>query len=102
MAKEASTTMLGIPSKQDVLLQRGQADTVPATVTNSQGLPSGQAQISEGEFVFSVPAIMALGEGDYEKGLSMLTQIHDMLKAKAQEMFGQRATPQGAGLAALQ
>lgn len=94
--------MLGIPSKRDVLLQRGQADTVPAVITNQQGLPQQPAKLSEGEFVFSVPAIMAIGEGDYEKGLAALTQIHDMLRAKAVEMFGEESVNGGSQIQGIE
>lgn len=72
------------------LLQTGQADTVPATVSDQEGQPVGQAQLSEGEFVFSVPAIIALGEGDYEVGLQTLETIHEELRAKAVEFTEER------------
>ncbi len=69
----------------EALLAVGQADNVPAIVTDQSGQPTGQAQLSEGEFVFSVPAIIALGEGDYEVGIQTLEQIHNELREKAVE-----------------
>jgi len=73
------------PQGLQALLAVGQADTVPATVTDSKGVPKGSAQLSEGEFVFSVPAIVALGEGDYKVGLATLESIHNELREKAKE-----------------
>ena len=69
----------------EALLNMGQADTVPAMITDNQGAPMGPAKLSEGEFVFSVPAIVALGEGDYEVGLATLESIHNDLREKAKE-----------------
>lgn len=73
------------PQGLQALLAVGQADTVPATVTDSKGVPQGSAKLSEGEFVFSVPAIVALGEGDYETGLKTLEAVHNQLREKAKE-----------------
>lgn len=73
------------PQGLEALLQQGQADTVPAVISDPKGNPSGPAQLSEGEFIFSVPAIIALGEGDYEVGLQTLEAIHNELREKAKE-----------------
>lgn len=73
------------PQGLQALLQVGQADSVPATVSDPSGNPVGEAQLSEGEFVFSVPAIVALGDGDYEVGLQTLESIHNELREKAKQ-----------------
>lgn len=76
------------PQGLGALLQKGQADTVPAVIDSKDGTPPSPAALSEGEFVFSVPAIVALGEGDYEVGLSTLESVHNELREKAKEYTG--------------
>ncbi len=36
--------------------------------------------VKSGEFVFSIPAIIGLGKGDYNKGLEALQALHRRLK----------------------
>lgn len=85
------SSALGLPTKQDLLLQKGQADTVPAVINDAKTQqPKAPAQLSEGEYVFSVPAIIALGDGDYDTGLQLLDQIHQELRAKAEQMIGDK------------
>jgi len=84
ISKSALTSALGLPARQDLLLQKGQADDIPATVTDPHtGTPKGQVLISEGEFVFSMPAIIALGKGNYDQGLAILDALHEKLKEEA-------------------
>lgn len=73
------------PQGLAALLAVGQADSVPAIVHDKTGKPQVPAKLSEGEFVFSVPAIVALGEGEYEMGLSILDKIHNELREKAKQ-----------------
>lgn len=97
VSKSALSSSLGLPTRQDLLLQKGQADTVPATIHDPvTGEPKGNAMISEGEFVFSVPAIIALGQGDYDKGLSILTELHNKLRDMAPQFI------EGQGLGAAE
>lgn len=81
----------GLPSKSSILGLDGYAkggllsaggDDVPAQITDEQGNPLSPASIKEGEFVFSVEAIVGAGNGDYNKGLELITQLHDQLRQK--------------------
>lgn len=70
-------------------------DNVPAMITNQQGAPQGPAMIKEGEFILSVEAVAAVGDGDHAKGVAILERIHNELRAKGAQML------QGRSLAAL-
>lgn len=76
---------LGMPNKNVTaqVLERGRADDVPAN--NAEG--TNPILVSEGEFIFSVPAIMGIGDGDYKRGLELLTQVHEEMKAKGKELI---------------
>ncbi len=87
----------GIPSKEDILTSPENKDTLTMAVQDLQGEVKGNVKVTEGEFVFAVPAIIALGEGDYDKGLETLTQIHDQLREMGKNMMGMEPTE---GLAA--
>lgn len=85
------SSSLGLPTRQDLLLQKGQADTVPAVIQSQDPkVPDSPAKLSEGEYVISVPAIIALGEGDYDKGLALLDKVHQELRQKGAEIIQQQ------------
>jgi hypothetical protein len=88
--------LAGLPSVEE-MLQPDNFDTVPAVVRSKDGKTEQQAALTEGEFVFSVPAIIALGGGDYEKGITMLEQIHNQLREESKKYIG----PQGLEAAGL-
>lgn len=88
ISKSAKKAASGLPTKEQLLLSPGNTDTVPGMAHDAQGLPSQPIAVTEGEFVISIPAIIGLGEGDYEKGLQTLTQIHDELKAHGEALMG--------------
>lgn len=94
--KEVSKGLAGLPSV-DKMLSPKNFDKVPAVVRAQDGTKETPAALTEGEFVFSVPAIIALGEGDYDKGLQMLEQIHNLLREKSKQ-FINRAGLEAAGL----
>jgi hypothetical protein len=94
--KEVSKGLAGLPSV-DQMLSPENFDRVPAVVRSQDGSKETPAALTEGEFVFSVPAIIALGEGDYDKGLQLLEQIHDVLRDKAKQYIN-RAGLEAAGL----
>ncbi len=84
----------GLPSKASILGLDGYAkggllaaggDDVPAQITDDKGNPLSPASIKEGEFVFSVDAIVGAGNGDYDKGLELITQLHDQLRQRGME-----------------
>ena len=88
--KAAVTRALGLPSKEQMLLSPENTDKVPAHVSSPEGQPMGPAALTEGEFVFSIPAIIGLGDGNYEQGLSILTEMHDQLKAEGEALAGEQ------------
>ena len=90
----------GLPTKEDILTSPMNNDNLTASIKAPDGREA-PAMLTEGEFVFSVPAIIALGEGDYDTGAQMLTGIHEQLRQVGNSMMGQQEQPQR-GLAALQ
>ena len=80
----------GLPSKEEILTAPKNTDTVPAMIQSPDGQPQGPAKLTEGEFVFSLPAIIALGEGDYDQGLSILEELHTELHDKGVEMLSEQ------------
>lgn len=93
--------MTGLPTKEQILTSPENNDTIPAQIQNVEGEPVAPAALTEGEFVFSLPAIIALGEGDYDTGLQMLEQMHLELQAIGDQMVAEMQGG-GQGLAAAQ
>lgn len=100
--KAAISASQGLPTKEAILTSPRNNDTIPTTV-NMQDGSKKPGRLTEGEFVFNIYSIIALGEGDYDQGLTTLTQIHDELSAAGKEMMGESSgeTPTG-GLGAVQ
>lgn len=92
----SSKGLAGLPS-QDQMLSPENFDTVPAVVRSKDGTEEAPAALTEGEFVFSVPAIIALGEGDYNKGAQLLERIHETLRQKSRQYID-KAGLEAAGL----
>ncbi len=72
----------------------------PPSTGNSQGLQMADttpqpAKLSAGEYVISNPAIIGLGNGNYDKGLAHLDNIHQKLKEHGMKiMGGKQGSPQ--------
>lgn len=77
--KEMVSRAEGIPTKETLLMSELNRDNLDAAIQTKDGQQQ-EALLSEGEFVFSIPAIVALGEGDYDSGMQMLEQMHEELK----------------------
>lgn len=86
--KSTVSKATGLPSKEQMLTAPQNSDTIPAVI-NQQNGQQAPAKLTEGEFVFSLPAIIALGEGDYDTGASLLEQMHQELKSVGEQMLGQ-------------
>jgi hypothetical protein len=98
--KRAVKMQKGLPTKEQIMTAPQNTDTIPAQVSGMDGTPQGPAALTEGEFVFSLPAIIALGQGDYDAGLQMLEQMHTELMTIGEQMLQQQQqTPQQQGLA---
>lgn len=97
--KRAVKQSQGLPSKEQILTSPTNVDTVPAQINGVDGSPQSPAALTEGEFVFSLPAIIALGEGDYDTGLKLLEEMHTQLQAVGDKMVGElQGEGQGGGL----
>lgn len=94
--KEVAKGLAGLPSV-DQMLSPENFDTVPAVVRSSDGSKESPAALTEGEFVLSVPALIALGDGDYNKGAQLAEQIHSMLREKSKSYIN-KAGLEAAGL----
>ena len=84
--KEVAKGLAGLPSAEQMLSPEN-FDTVPAVVRSQDGSKESPAALTEGEYVLSVPAIIALGDGDYNKGAEMIEQIHSMLREKSKNFI---------------
>lgn len=82
--KQGSKGLDGLPPV-DALLSPENFDTVPAVVRSSDGAKDQPAALTEGEFVISVPAIIALGEGDYELGAQRIEDFHNALREESKK-----------------
>jgi hypothetical protein len=99
MPKNIQTNSQGLADLPpvDQMLSPKNFDTVPAVVRAQDGTKESPAALTEGEFVFSVPAIIALGEGDYERGLNRLEELHSALREKSKKYID-KAGLEAAGL----
>jgi hypothetical protein len=92
---KAVSEYAGLPTKEQILTAPQNIDTVPATIKGLDGVQEAPAALTEGEFVFSLPAIIALGDGDYDTGIGMLEQAHEELRLQGEaimtEMNGEAA-----------
>lgn len=94
----------GLPSTQELMMTSdANVDRVPAQINSVEGSPQAPAALTEGEFVFSLPAIIALGNGDYEEGVSLLDEIHTELRTVGEQLLEAADTekvtvPQGLGM----
>jgi hypothetical protein len=84
----------GLPTKEQLLTSPQNIDTVPAVINNSDG-STAPAALTQGEFVFSLPAIIALGEGDYDAGLAMLEDMHTQLRTVGDQMLSEMNAGKG-------
>jgi len=83
--KQAVKQQQGLPTLDAIMTHQG-GDNVPATVQGQDGTQA-PAALTEGEFVFSIPSIVALGQGDYDEGMAMLEQMHEELRVIGEQMI---------------
>lgn len=74
-----------LPAESASMAQGG--DNIRAQITTPQGEPIAPAALKEGEIVFSIPAIIAAGNGDYAHGAEVITELHDRLKAMGEQLL---------------
>jgi hypothetical protein len=80
--KKIAKGLAGLPTPE-VMLSPEHFDKVPALVRSQDGTKESPAALTEGEIVFSIPSIIALGEGDYNKGAELMENIHNALREKS-------------------
>lgn len=85
--------MTGIASKGSVLAAGG--DDVPAMIHDQSGTPMAPAALKQGEIVFSIPAILGAGQGDFDKGAEFLLELHEQLKEIGSQYLQQEEQAQG-------
>ena len=66
-------------------------DDVQASIVSPEGQEVAPAALKEGEIVFSIPAIIGAGEGDYDKGSEIILALHDKLKALGEQMLQEQS-----------
>ena len=88
MVKDISKRTAGLPTKEQILMSHQNTDRIPAQIKPIGGGLPQPAKLTQGEFVWSIPAIIGLGEGDYAKGAKMLEHIHKELKAYGENIMG--------------
>lgn len=95
--KDVGKGLAGLMSQEDMLRPKN-FDTVPAVVQAMNHSKEQPARLTEGEFIFSIPAIIALGDGDHKKGLQKLEKVHAMLRDESQRYLDKKqATDAGIG-----
>ena len=62
-------------------------DDIQASIVSPEGQEIAPAALKEGEIVFSIPAIIGAGQGDYDKGAEFIMALHDKLKALGEQML---------------
>lgn len=87
---KSMTGLKSYPDDKGLALASG-PDNVPAMIHDQQGNPQGPAMIKQGEIIFSVEAVIAAGEGDYDKGAQMLLALHEHLRELGQQYLQQQS-----------
>lgn len=80
-SKDVTKRMVGLPSPEQMVSGQN-TDNLDATIVDPSTGEEGPATLTEGEYVFDVPSIIGIGDGDYETGLQKLQQIHQALQQK--------------------
>ncbi len=95
--KQAVKRSQGLPTAQ-ALASHAMGDQVPAQIQTADG-GAAPAALTEGEFVWSIPAITALGKGNYEEGIALLEQLHTELQGVGEQMMQEMKQQPQQGLA---
>lgn len=85
------TGLDGFSMTQDQMLQKKNFDTVPAVIKSQNHSKERPAALTEGEFVFSVPAIIALGKGSHAEGIRILKEAHELLREESKKYLDEKS-----------
>lgn len=80
-SEKVAKVMTGLPTKEQMVMGQD-GDNLNAAIVNPETGDSSPAELREGEYVFDIPSIVGLGDGDYETGLAKLQEIHQTLRSK--------------------
>ena len=88
-SNEVAKGLAGLPSVEKMLSPE-HFDNQPAIVRSMDGTKESPAALTEGEIVISIPAIIAMGKGDFNVGAQKLTQLHDLLREESKKYIDQK------------
>lgn len=86
--KNVTKQILGLPTKEQMVSGEN-TDNLSAAIVDPETGEKAPASLTEGEYVFDVPSIIGLGNGDYQTGLQKLQQIHKALQQKGTQLMSQ-------------
>jgi len=79
--KDVIRQKTGLPTKEQMLAGEN-TDNLSAEIRDPESGEKAPASLTEGEYVFDIPSIIGLGQGDYNTGLQKIKQVHQMLREK--------------------
>lgn len=94
--KQAVKRSQGLPTAE-ALVSHAMGDQVQTQMQTADG-GTAEVGLTEGEFVWSIPAIIALGKGSHEEGTALLEKLHNELKSVGDQIMqeqGQQQPQQG-------
>ena len=77
-AVQEMTGLAGVDPRAQAL--NAGPDNIRAEIQSPQGESLAPAALKEGEIVFSIPAIVGAGNGNYDEGAEMIMALHERLK----------------------
>lgn len=81
-----SNIVQGLPTEQE-MATGNDGDNLSANIVDPATGEAQGASLRKGEYVIDVPSLFGLGDGDYEKGLSMIKEMHAHLREKGLGMM---------------
>lgn len=87
--KDVLKKRTGLPTKEEMLAGEN-TDNLMASIENPNTGKEAPASLTQGEYVFDIPSIIGLGQGDYNAGLKKLQQVHQMLQQRGKQFMAQQ------------
>ena len=88
-SKKVLKNKQGLPTKEQMVAGEN-TDNLLGTIKDPSTGEKAPASLTEGEYVFDIPSIIGLGQGDYNKGLKKLKQVHSMLQERGNQFMKQQ------------
>lgn len=80
-------TGLGQLDPKSIAMAQGGDDIQAKIIPQQTQQEPMQAALKEGEIVFSIPAIIGAGEGDYDAGSEFILALHDKLRSLGEQLL---------------